>query len=147
MGSLHNPLNDALISFVDDYQCLDPSATRPSALGPTNCEAYYQTSHSAGRYDPGGYPVITTAVRPHNTLPRLPDYATNELDPNAVDLIEDDATDSGSLELMKHPFPESDNYAHAARQNQPQAVVKANNSSSTALARSRTLNFPKATFV
>lgn len=133
----------------DDYQCLDLAATRPGIFGPA-AEAYYQTSQIHDRYDPTSYPIITTTAavttltRNHSTLPRLPAefdaslQANNELEEDN-DGVDSEAGDS--LELIKQSFPpEADSYNPP----RPSATLQ---SSSAALARSRTLNFPKATFV
>ena len=134
--------------YLDDYQSLDPAASRSRNVPTTSCEAYYQTSQSGGEvWDPRYQSCpITSWPRNHKNLSSASHYdaASNN---GGVD---DGDLGSGSLELMKNPFPDDDgaDCNDDSLPTPPPALLKtASTKVTSAVARSRTLNFPKETFV
>ncbi|KAM7537255.1 hypothetical protein Aperf_G00000077739 [Anoplocephala perfoliata] len=128
----------------DDYQCLDPTVSRDQNV-PISCEAYYQTHQtSVGVWDPR-YQTTTTTSWPRNQKNHL--GASHYAAAAANNLNDDGDGDcgGGNLELMKNSFPENgDNSRTDVLPTPPPSLPKHTNS---VVARSRTLNFPKATFV
>uniref|UniRef100_A0A5K3ELD8 Protocadherin-1 n=1 Tax=Mesocestoides corti TaxID=53468 RepID=A0A5K3ELD8_MESCO len=115
----------------DDYQSLDPTASRCPNMS-SGCEAYYQANQLGGFADPRYHSSATTSwPRNQRTLPPVSDFQDADAEDN-----EDGG--SGSLELMKKSFPEE------VATTTPPSPLKTGTS---AVVRSRTLNFPKATFV
>ena len=135
-------------AYLDGYQCLDPAASRPHNTTTTSCEAYYQTSHPSGevwdlRYQ--SCPITSwPRIQKNLTGPAHYDAAGNNMGGKDGDL------GSGSLELMKNPFPEDegvDDNDDSLPTPPPTLLKSAASNVTSAVARSRTLNFPKATFV
>lgn len=117
---------------------------------PTSCEAYYQTHQtSGGVWDPRYETTATTSWPRNEKSPPGASYyvATAANNMNTEDGDDEGDCGSGSLELMKNPFPDNyvENRTDGTLPTPPPALLKQPNSS--AVARSRTLNFPKATFV
>ncbi|EUB58963.1 Protocadherin-1 [Echinococcus granulosus] len=131
----------------DDYQCLDPAASRGKIIPTTSCEAYYQTNHPAGVWDLRYQSSVTTSwPRNQNTHPGLSHYAAGTTTTAATEGEGGDCG-SGSLELMKNPFPDDDVERNEGLPTPPLALLTTTTSNTSAASRSRTLIFPKATFV
>ncbi|KAL5110005.1 Protocadherin-1 [Taenia crassiceps] len=142
------PIQQQMHCGHDDYQCLDPAASRGQAIPTTSCEAYYQTNQQRGVWDHRYQSSATTTSWPRNpkTHPSVSHYAAGAT-ATATTEGEDGDCDSGSLELMKNPFPEDDAEGNESLPTPPPAILTTTTSNASAVARSRTLNFPKATFV
>ncbi|VDL61309.1 unnamed protein product [Hymenolepis diminuta] len=133
----------------DDYHCLNTTVSRGQNV-PTSCEAYYQTHQtSGGVWDPRYETTATTSWPRNEKSPPGASYyvATTANNMNTEDGDDEGDCGSGSLELMKNAFPDNyvENRTDGTLPTPPPALLK--QSDSSAVSRSRTLNFPKATFV
>lgn len=126
--------NLVLIVSLDEYQTLDPAVSRATNYGlPRDCETYYQTSrHLNNDHRSQMQPQIQVQTEWDMEGQRT----TAQSDANGI------GGSVGSLEFIKTPFGDDDREVDDAFPEPPKMA----NSNST-LGRSRTLNFPKATFV